>query len=250
MGNPPLPTFRLVSRSLPLRGKLSSLMSRRTFALLTEVVATKDSRSCPASHDCWTTIARGVMLACPQTAALTVTESLQGPCCASERRKWVASKPLRSSISTSFNFPDMTTQSVTENPRESHAHLIFHGNDVFLSSYSSATRDQWLYLFSTRHECFTSDISLSTRTRLISRVLLTSLLTGLYLFGQQLPKKQNLKKEANKKNYVVLKPGSGPYNSVTLVRKTRVAKGRWSLEQVSLVSVMSLDFLSHHTSFQ
>ena len=27
----------------------------------------------------------------------------------------------------------------------------------FLTSYSSATRHEWLYLFSTRHECFTSE---------------------------------------------------------------------------------------------
>ena len=45
----------------------------------------------------------------------------------------------------------------------------------FLTSHSSATRHQWLNLFSTRHECFTSDVSL-TRTRLVSCILLTSLL--------------------------------------------------------------------------
>ena len=45
----------------------------------------------------------------------------------------------------------------------------------FLTSYSSATRHEWLNLFSTRHECFTSDIGL-TRTRLVSLVFLTSLL--------------------------------------------------------------------------
>ena len=44
----------------------------------------------------------------------------------------------------------------------------------FLTSHSSATRHQWLNLFSTRHECFTSDVSL-TRTRLVSCILLTSL---------------------------------------------------------------------------
>ena len=38
----------------------------------------------------------------------------------------------------------------------------------------SATCHEWLYLFSTRHECFTSDFDL-TRTRLVSRVFLTSL---------------------------------------------------------------------------
>ena len=47
----------------------------------------------------------------------------------------------------------------------------------FLTSYSSATRHEWLYLFSTRHECFTRDAGL-TRTRLVSRVFLTSLLLG------------------------------------------------------------------------
>ena len=45
----------------------------------------------------------------------------------------------------------------------------------FLTSHSSATRHQWLKLFSTRHECFTSDVGL-TRTRLVSCILLTSLL--------------------------------------------------------------------------
>ena len=44
-----------------------------------------------------------------------------------------------------------------------------------LTSHSSATRHQWLNLFSTRHECFTSDVGL-TRTRLVSCFLLTSLL--------------------------------------------------------------------------
>ena len=44
----------------------------------------------------------------------------------------------------------------------------------FLTSHSSATRHQWLNLFSTRHECFTSDVGL-TRTRLVSCILLTSL---------------------------------------------------------------------------
>ena len=46
----------------------------------------------------------------------------------------------------------------------------------FLTSHSSATRHQWLNLFSTRHECFTSDVGL-TRTRLVSCILLTSLFT-------------------------------------------------------------------------
>ena len=45
----------------------------------------------------------------------------------------------------------------------------------FLTSYSSATRHEWLNLFSSRHESFTSDFGL-TRTRLVSCVLLTSLL--------------------------------------------------------------------------
>ena len=45
----------------------------------------------------------------------------------------------------------------------------------FLMSYSSATRHEWLNLFSSRHECFTSDSGL-TRTRLVSYVLLTSLM--------------------------------------------------------------------------
>ena len=44
----------------------------------------------------------------------------------------------------------------------------------FLTSHSSATHHRWLYLYSSGHKCFTSDVSL-TRTRLISRVLLTSL---------------------------------------------------------------------------
>ena len=44
----------------------------------------------------------------------------------------------------------------------------------FLTSYSSATRHEWLNLFSSRHECFTSDSGL-TRTRLVSCVFLTSL---------------------------------------------------------------------------
>ena len=47
---------------------------------------------------------------------------------------------------------------------------------IFLMSHSSATRHQWLNLFSTRHECFTSDVGL-TRTRLVSCILLTSLLS-------------------------------------------------------------------------
>ena len=46
---------------------------------------------------------------------------------------------------------------------------------IFLTSHSSATRHQWLNLFSTRHECFTSDVGL-TRTRLVACILLTSLL--------------------------------------------------------------------------
>ena len=41
---------------------------------------------------------------------------------------------------------------------------------IFLTSHSSATRHQWLNLFSTRHECFTSDVGL-TRTRLVSCIL-------------------------------------------------------------------------------
>ena len=48
----------------------------------------------------------------------------------------------------------------------------------FLTSYTSATRHEWLNLFSSRHECFTSDSGL-TRTRLVSCVFLTSL---MYLF--------------------------------------------------------------------
>ena len=48
----------------------------------------------------------------------------------------------------------------------------------FLTSHSSATRHQWLNLFSTRHECFTSDVGL-TRTRLVSCILLTSLIVFL-----------------------------------------------------------------------
>ena len=47
---------------------------------------------------------------------------------------------------------------------------------IFLTSHSSATPHQWLNLFSTRHECFTSDVGL-TRTRLVSCILLTSLMT-------------------------------------------------------------------------
>ena len=43
----------------------------------------------------------------------------------------------------------------------------------FLTSHSSGTRHEWLYLFSTHHECFTSGVSL-TRARLVSHVLLTS----------------------------------------------------------------------------
>ena len=38
-------------------------------------------------------------------------------------------------------------------------------------SYSSATRHEWLNLFSSRHECFTSDSGLA-RTRLVSCVFL------------------------------------------------------------------------------
>ena len=49
----------------------------------------------------------------------------------------------------------------------------------FLTSHSSATRHQWLNLFSTRHECFTSDVGL-TRTRLVSCILLTSLMAFSY----------------------------------------------------------------------
>ena len=52
----------------------------------------------------------------------------------------------------------------------------------FLTSYvyySSATRHEWLNLFSSRHECFTSDSGL-TRTRLVSCVFLTSLLLENY----------------------------------------------------------------------
>ena len=51
----------------------------------------------------------------------------------------------------------------------------------FLTSYSSATRHEWLNLFSSRHECFTSDSCL-TRTRLVSCVLLTSLLSILKMY--------------------------------------------------------------------
>ena len=50
----------------------------------------------------------------------------------------------------------------------------------FLTSHSSATRHQWLNLFSTRHECFTSDVGL-TRTRLVSCILLTSLFIVTFL---------------------------------------------------------------------
>ena len=50
---------------------------------------------------------------------------------------------------------------------------------IFLTSHSSATRHQWLNLFSTRHECFTSDVGL-TRTRLVSCILLTSLLSVVH----------------------------------------------------------------------
>ena len=51
---------------------------------------------------------------------------------------------------------------------------------IFLTSHSSATRHQWLNLFSTRHECFTSDVGL-TRTRLVSCILLTSLVSTSWL---------------------------------------------------------------------
>ena len=50
----------------------------------------------------------------------------------------------------------------------------------FLTPYSSATRHEWLNLFSSRHECFTSDSGL-TRTRLVSCVLWTSLYITQYL---------------------------------------------------------------------
>ena len=43
----------------------------------------------------------------------------------------------------------------------------------FLMSYSSVTRHQWLTLFSSRHECFTSDSGL-IGTRLVSCVFFTS----------------------------------------------------------------------------
>ena len=46
---------------------------------------------------------------------------------------------------------------------------------IFFASHSSATRHQWLYLFSSRHECYTSAFGL-TRTRLVSCIHLTSLL--------------------------------------------------------------------------
>ena len=48
-------------------------------------------------------------------------------------------------------------------------------NEILLTSCLSATRHEWLNLFSSRHECFTSDFGL-TRTRLVSYVLLTSLI--------------------------------------------------------------------------
>ena len=55
----------------------------------------------------------------------------------------------------------------------------------FLTSYSSATRHEWLNLFSSRHECFTSDSGL-TRTRLVSCAFLTSLLLSGFARGQAL----------------------------------------------------------------
>ena len=63
---------------------------------------------------------------------------------------------------------------------------------IFLTSHSSATRHQWLNLFSTRHECFTSDVGL-TRTRLVSCTLLTSLL--LIFTSKRLFKVLNLKRK-------------------------------------------------------
>ena len=59
-------------------------------------------------------------------------------------------------------------------------HLIVHGNGNYLTSCLSATCHQWLYHFPSRHECFMSDVSLIC-TRLVSCVLLTSLLTSTYL---------------------------------------------------------------------
>ena len=56
----------------------------------------------------------------------------------------------------------------------------------FLTSHSSATRHQWLNLFSTRHECFTSDVGL-TRTRLVSCILLTSLIGNVRNETSQIP---------------------------------------------------------------
>ena len=53
----------------------------------------------------------------------------------------------------------------------------------FFDVMSSATRHKWLYLCPTHHECFTSDFGL-TRTRLVSRVFLTSLIHWLYSFSQ------------------------------------------------------------------
>ena len=51
----------------------------------------------------------------------------------------------------------------------------------YLTSHSSATRHQWLNLFSTRHECLTSDVGL-TRTRLVSSRFVFSL--NLHLTGE------------------------------------------------------------------
>ena len=58
--------------------------------------------------------------------------------------------------------------------RKNGVKTIFHDNEIFLTylSDSFANRHEWLYLFSTRHECFTSYVSL-TRTRLASCVFVT-----------------------------------------------------------------------------
>ena len=104
--------------------------------------------------------------------------------------------PLLRLLALSLPFRGNSSIEITVNP-ENEASLYDHDLDsadlqlhavclriregvhapFFLTSHSSATRHQWLNLFSTRHECFTSDVGL-TRTRLVSCILLTSLIAS------------------------------------------------------------------------
>ena len=96
----------------------------------------------------------------------------------------------------------------------------------FLTSYSSATRDERLNLFSSRYECFTSDSGL-TRTRLVSCVLLTSLTEG----------NSNLNPLATRLLLCSKKGGGGGggKTSVPILRNFQV-KFYWEIQTTFLIS--------------